>query len=263
MERKSDKDPVVPDITHFLYRHYFIGLLHKIREKAPFLDEVESSQKGRSKSRKAKVKKGKRKPNKKHLIIKLVYDEDNNKSELLVYMHDDKYYVIAFGVPGGKTYILSDFEGEIERATVLPYNSSYVRMETSSLKIINIKLGYGLFREKVKMLIKHIHPGKDVKILEVQNALKPLMLTIIVLLAEGGRFTILGRHLHRNNLSHTTEREQPPYSDKIRYTLARGIKLPDHSDKEHIEKVFKKYPKLCYFMLPMIWRGKQEKEAND
>nr|GFA46411.1 hypothetical protein [Tanacetum cinerariifolium] len=226
-----------------------------------------------------------------------------------------------------KTYIFSDFEGEIEGETVLPYNSSYVRMETSSLKITNIKLGYGFFREKVKMLIKRIHLGKDVKILEVQNALKPLMLTIIVLLAEGGRFTILGRHPHRNNLSHITEREQPPYSDNIRYTSARvgcyktiqerkslmrtpgysmadrlssqlstyiinranlsriartyvpikeygkiphhcyitkhkeyiiqGIKLPDHSDKEHIEKVFKKYPKLCYFMLPMIWRGKQ------
>nr|GFA26911.1 hypothetical protein [Tanacetum cinerariifolium] len=183
------------------------------------------------------------------------------------------------------------------------------------------------------MLIKRIHLGKDVKILEVQNALKPLMLTIIVLLAEGGRFTILGRHPHRNNLSHTTEREEPPYSDNIRYTpvrvgcykttqerkylmrtpgysmadrlssqlstyiinranlsrLARtyvpikeygkiphhcnitkheeyiinGIKLPNHSDKEHIEKVFKKYPKLCYFMLPMIWRGKQEIKLPD
>nr|GEZ00548.1 hypothetical protein [Tanacetum cinerariifolium] len=107
------------------------------------------------------------------------------------------------------------------------------------------------------MLIKQIHLGKDVKILEVQNALKPLMLTIIVLLAEGGRFTILGSHPLRNNLSHTTEREQPPYSDNIRYTPAKGIELPDHSNKEHIEKVFKKYPKLCYFMLPMIWRGKQ------
>nr|GEW56530.1 hypothetical protein [Tanacetum cinerariifolium] len=161
MERKSDKDPVVPDITHLLYRHYCIGLRHKIREKAPLPDEIKSSQEGRSKSGKAKVKKGKGKPNKKHLIIKLVCDEDNNKSELLVYMRHDKYYIIAFGVPGGKTYIFSNFEGEIEGVTVLPYNSSY------------------------------------------------------------------------------------------------GIKLPDHSDKEHIEKVFKKYPKLCYFMLSMIWRGKQ------
>ncbi|GKC97405.1 mitochondrial substrate carrier family protein C [Tanacetum coccineum] len=223
MERKRDKDPVVPDITHLLYRHYFIGLLHKIREKAPLPDEVESSQEGRSKSGNAKVKKGKGKPNKKHLIIKLVCDEDNNKSELLVYMRHDKYYIIAFGVLGGKTYIFSDFEGEIEGATVLPYDSSYGTMETSSFKITNIKLGYGFFREKVEMLIKQIHLGKDVKILAVQNALKPLMLTITVLLAEGGRFTILGRHPHENNLSHTTEREQPPYSDNIRHGLRTGI----------------------------------------
>nr|GEZ12468.1 hypothetical protein [Tanacetum cinerariifolium] len=102
--------PAVPDITHLLYRHYFIGLLHKIREKAPLRDEVESSQEGRSKSGKSKVKKGKGKPNKKHLIIKLVCDEDNNKLELLVYMRYDKYYVIAFGVPRGKTYVFSDSE---------------------------------------------------------------------------------------------------------------------------------------------------------